>query len=96
MIERSLGDDAGARRHLQEALRTNPRFSPARVPPAKEALASIGQPPAGGPENMQPVKPWVAPDLPKAAKPTPPASAAKPKPKPSPSPGPGKPGPARV
>lgn len=94
MIERGLGDDAGARRHLQEALRTNPRFSPVRVPLAKEALASIGQPPAGGPENMQPTKPWVAPDLPKAAKSKPPAPAAKPKPKPSPSPG--KPSPAKA
>ncbi|ROQ97786.1 Tfp pilus assembly protein PilF [Streptomyces sp. 2132.2] len=77
MIERGLGDEAGARRYLQEALRTNPRFSPARVPQAKQALAAIGQPAAGGPENMQPAKPWVAPELPKAAKP-----------KPSPKPGP--------
>ncbi|MEV0414872.1 tetratricopeptide repeat protein [Streptomyces sp. NPDC050448] len=91
MIERSLGDDAGARRHLQEALRTNPRFSPVRVPQAKEALASIGQPPAGGPENMQPRTPWVAPDLPKAAKPKPAAAKPKPsprKPKPTPTPTP--------
>lgn len=77
MIERGLGDEAGARRHLQEALRTNPHFSPVRGPLAKDALASIGQPPAGGPENMQPTTPWVAPELPKA-KPSP-------KPKPSPS-----------
>ncbi|MFE4637259.1 tetratricopeptide repeat protein [Streptomyces sp. NPDC056773] len=79
LIERGLGDDAAARRHLEEALRTNPRFSPVRAPLAKEALAAIGKPPAGGPENMQPTKPWVAPELPKA-KPSP-----KPKPKPSPS-----------
>ncbi|KJY40634.1 tetratricopeptide repeat protein, partial [Streptomyces sp. NRRL S-444] len=85
MIERGLGDDAGARRHLEEALRTNPRFSPARVPLAKQALASIGQPPPGGPENMQPTKPWVAPDLPKAAKP-----------KPSPSPKPAESGPSKA
>lgn len=77
MIERGLGDEAGARRHLQETLRTNPHFSPVRGPLAKDALATIGQPPAGGPENMQPTTPWVAPELPKA----------KPKPgaKPSPS-----------
>lgn len=91
MIERSLGDDAGARRHLQEALRTNPRFSPVRVPQAKEALASIGQPVPGGPENMQPRTPWVAPELPKAEKPKPAAAQPKPpatKPKPSPQPSP--------
>lgn len=76
MIERGLGDVAGARRHLEEALRTNPRFSPVRAPLAKKALAAIAKPPAGGPENMQPTKPWVAPELPKA-KPVP-----KPKPKP--------------
>ncbi|WP_308346133.1 hypothetical protein [Streptomyces sp. ISL-66] len=66
MIERALGDEAAARRHLQETLRTNPRFSPVHGPLAKDALASIGQPPAGGPENMQPATPWVAPELPKA------------------------------
>ncbi|WP_279346123.1 lipopolysaccharide assembly protein LapB [Streptomyces sp. AP-93] len=77
VIERGLGDVAGARRHLEEALRTNPRFSPVRAPLAKQALATIGKPPAGGPENLQPTTPWVAPELPKAAKP-----AAKPKPKP--------------
>lgn len=81
MIERGLGDEAGARRHLQEALRTNPRFSPVRGPLAKDALASIGQPPAGGPENMQPTTPWVAPELPKAK----PKPGAKPGPSPSPS-----------
>lgn len=76
LIERGLGDEAAARRHLEEALRTNPRFSPVRGPLAKDALASIGKPPAGGPENMRPTTPWVAPELPKAAKP---AAAAKPK-----------------
>ncbi|MEU9377370.1 tetratricopeptide repeat protein [Streptomyces sp. NPDC048255] len=96
MIERALGDEAAARRHLQEALRTNPHFSPLRGPLAKQALASIGQPPPGGPENLQPATPWVAPELPKAAKPVakpvakpkPPAEppAAKPTPKPSPAP----------
>ncbi|MFD9572699.1 hypothetical protein ACFWBI_22990 [Streptomyces sp. NPDC059982] len=77
MIERSLGDEAAARRHLEEAMRTNPGFSPLRGPLAKEALASIGQPSEGGPENMQPRTPWVAPELPK---PNPPKPAA-PKPK---------------
>ncbi|MGW0395674.1 tetratricopeptide repeat protein [Streptomyces sp. NPDC003042] len=97
MIERDLGDEAAARRHLQEALRTNPVFSPLRGPRAKAALEAIGRPAAGGPENMQPRRPWVAPELPKpmppAVKPMPPAvkpvpPSAKPKPKPTPAPSP--------
>lgn len=79
MIERGLGDEAATRRHLQEAMRTNPRFSPLRVPAAKEALAALAQPAAGGPENVLPTKRWVAPELPK---PRPPAAKPKPKPKP--------------
>ncbi len=81
VIEQGLGDEAGTRRHLQEALRTNPKFSPVRGPLAKEALASIGQPPSGGPENMQPRTPWVAPELPKAS----PSPTPSPAPKPSPA-----------
>ncbi|WCD86694.1 Lipopolysaccharide assembly protein B [Streptomyces xanthophaeus] len=99
MIERGLGDEAAARRHLQEAMRTNPVFSPLRAPLAKKVLDMIGQPPPGGPENLQPTAPWVAPELPKAAKPKPepkpePKAKAEPKtepkgdPKPSPSPSP--------
>ncbi|MET9606053.1 tetratricopeptide repeat protein [Streptomyces sp. NPDC006512] len=65
MIERGLGDEAAARRYLQEALRTNPAFSPVRGPLAKQALETIGQPAPGGPENMQPRTPWVAPEMPK-------------------------------
>lgn len=78
MIERGLGDEAATRRHLQEAMRTNPRFSPLRAPAAKEALAAIAEPAAGGPENLLPTKPWVAPELPK---PNPPKAKPKPKPK---------------
>ncbi len=74
MIERVLGDEAGARRHLEEALRTNPYFSPLRGPLAKEALEALGQPPPGGPENIRPTGRWVEPELPK------------PNPKPSPAP----------
>ncbi|MCX5198436.1 hypothetical protein OOK31_31905 [Streptomyces sp. NBC_00249] len=90
VIERGVGDEAGARRHLQEAMRTNPRFSPVRGPLAKEALESVGQPPPGGPEHMQPTTPWTPPDLPK------PNPKPKPKPKPAkPAPG-GKSSPAGV
>ncbi|GHH24474.1 tetratricopeptide repeat protein [Streptomyces lanatus] len=44
MIERELDMPGAARRHLQEALRINPRFSPTRVPLAEEALAELGEP----------------------------------------------------
>jgi tetratricopeptide (TPR) repeat protein len=43
MIERELERAGPARRHLQEALRINPYFSPLRVPLAKEALAALGE-----------------------------------------------------
>ncbi|MFE5819343.1 tetratricopeptide repeat protein [Streptomyces sp. NPDC056479] len=44
MIERELKRPGAARRHLQEALRINPRFSPTRVPLAEEALKELGEP----------------------------------------------------
>ncbi|MFE2169015.1 tetratricopeptide repeat protein [Streptomyces sp. NPDC059447] len=86
MIERGVGDEAATRRHLQEALRINPGFSPLRAPLAKEALAAIAAPPPGGPENILPTKPWVAPELPKPKPVAKPASKPAPKPKPSPTP----------
>ncbi|MFF4491704.1 tetratricopeptide repeat protein [Streptomyces sp. NPDC001544] len=45
MIEGELEQTGPARRHLQEALRINPYFSPLRVPVAREALARLGEPP---------------------------------------------------
>ncbi|MEV6652301.1 tetratricopeptide repeat protein [Streptomyces sp. NPDC051219] len=48
-IERALGRPGPARRHLEEALRTNPQFSPLRAPLAREALTALGEPPPGGP-----------------------------------------------
>lgn len=45
MIEQELELVWPARRHLQEALRINPYFSPLRVPLAKQALAALGDPP---------------------------------------------------
>ncbi|MFJ7078160.1 tetratricopeptide repeat protein [Streptomyces sp. NPDC098781] len=44
MIERELKMPGAARRHLREALRINPGFSPTRVPLAEEALAELGEP----------------------------------------------------
>ncbi|MER7489768.1 tetratricopeptide repeat protein [Streptomyces sp. NPDC126497] len=44
MIERSLGRHGAARRHLEEALRINPWFSPLWAPRAKAALARLGEP----------------------------------------------------
>ncbi len=48
-IERDLGLSGPARRHLTEALRINPYFSPLLVPAAREALTALGEPAAGGP-----------------------------------------------
>ncbi|MFF2365862.1 tetratricopeptide repeat protein [Streptomyces sp. NPDC058122] len=48
-IERDLGLSGPARRHLAEALRINPYFSPLLAPAAREALTALGEPPAGGP-----------------------------------------------
>ncbi|MFK0287206.1 tetratricopeptide repeat protein [Streptomyces sp. NPDC090499] len=46
MTERDLDLEAPARRHLQDALRTNPYFSPLQAPAAHAALTALGnQPP---------------------------------------------------
>ncbi|MFF7449228.1 MULTISPECIES: tetratricopeptide repeat protein [unclassified Streptomyces] len=45
MIERRLERYGPARRHLREALRINPYFSPLHVPTARQALAALGEPP---------------------------------------------------
>ncbi|MFC9912641.1 tetratricopeptide repeat protein [Streptomyces sp. NPDC127197] len=44
MIEKELGLDGPARRHLREALRINPYFSPLHVPVAEAALGELGEP----------------------------------------------------
>ncbi|MGW1891675.1 tetratricopeptide repeat protein [Streptomyces sp. NPDC002004] len=70
-IERALDDDGPARRHLTDALRVNPAFSPLLVPRAKQGLAALGDPPPGGPTDMDgPAQPMTSPS------PTPSASAA--------------------
>ncbi|MGW1540528.1 tetratricopeptide repeat protein [Streptomyces sp. NPDC002309] len=45
MIENSLGMPGSARRHLEEALRINPYFSPLFAPTARERLKALGEPP---------------------------------------------------
>lgn len=52
-VERELELDGPARRHIGEALRINPAFSPLLAPLAKEALAALGEPSAGGPEKTR-------------------------------------------
>ncbi|MDL2079623.1 tetratricopeptide repeat protein [Streptomyces sp. GXMU-J15] len=46
MIERDLERSGPARRHLQEALRINPYFSPLHAPRAHRALKELGEPAA--------------------------------------------------
>ncbi len=48
-IEYALRLDGPARRHLTEALRINPYFSPLHAPAARTALAELGEPTADGP-----------------------------------------------
>ncbi|GGZ22252.1 hypothetical protein GCM10010365_48060 [Streptomyces poonensis] len=48
-IEDALGLDGPARRHLTEALRVNPYFSPLHVPQARAVLARLGEPAEEGP-----------------------------------------------
>lgn len=43
-IERALGREGAARRHLAEALRLNPHFSPLLAPRAEKALKALGEP----------------------------------------------------
>ncbi|WAL95761.1 tetratricopeptide repeat protein [Streptomyces sp. Je 1-369] len=51
-IERELMYYGASRRHLNEAVRINPYFSPLSVPAAKRALEALGDPPEGGPEEI--------------------------------------------
>jgi tetratricopeptide (TPR) repeat protein len=44
MIERQLRRDGAARRHLAEALRINPYFSPLHARTARTALVALGEP----------------------------------------------------
>ncbi|MFJ2741586.1 tetratricopeptide repeat protein [Streptomyces sp. NPDC087440] len=51
-IERTLGEYGAARRHLEEALRVHPSFSPLWAPRARTSLDRLGAPPSGGPRNV--------------------------------------------
>ncbi|MEV6396470.1 hypothetical protein AB0M39_17095 [Streptomyces sp. NPDC051907] len=51
-IERALGLYGAARRHIGEALRTNPYFSPLLAPLARATLTDLGEPPEGGPRKV--------------------------------------------
>ncbi|MFH8986572.1 tetratricopeptide repeat protein [Streptomyces sp. NPDC017940] len=51
-IERSLERYGAARRHLGEALRINPYFSPLGVPAVRKALRALGEPVGGGPSQV--------------------------------------------
>lgn len=48
-IERALDMPGEARRHLEDALRTNPHFSPLRAEAARSALAALEGEPGGAP-----------------------------------------------
>ncbi|QNS05950.1 tetratricopeptide repeat protein [Streptomyces xanthii] len=52
VVERELDLAGPARRHLGEALRINPAFSPLDAPRARAALDSLGEPDEGGPAQM--------------------------------------------
>ncbi|MGW0703296.1 tetratricopeptide repeat protein [Streptomyces sp. NPDC002867] len=71
-IEQALGDEGRARRYIEEALRTNPDFSPLYAPAAREALEALGEPSAGGPvdvdgDGLPDKEPWEPPAVPPAA-----------------------------
>ncbi|MEU5569643.1 tetratricopeptide repeat protein [Streptomyces coeruleorubidus] len=52
MIERELERYGAARRHLAEALRINPHFSPLHAPAARAASEALGEPPDEEPPEM--------------------------------------------
>ncbi|WP_037649057.1 tetratricopeptide repeat protein [Streptomyces flavidovirens] len=51
VIENDVREYGPARRHLEEALRINPSFSPLLAPRAREALNALGEPRRGGPRR---------------------------------------------
>lgn len=53
-IERALEERGPARRHLTEALRINPHFSPLLAPKATKAVAALGEPSDELPQELRP------------------------------------------
>ncbi|MFD7456056.1 tetratricopeptide repeat protein [Streptomyces sp. NPDC059868] len=79
MIERDLKLHGPARRHLEEALRLNPYFSPLHVPLARTALKALGEPPDKLPPDVRPPKvrrPDVRPPAERTPQVRPPAERA--------------------
>ncbi|MBM7056972.1 tetratricopeptide repeat protein [Streptomyces durocortorensis] len=68
VIQRELADYGPARRNLEQAVRTDPAFSPLAAPLAREALDALGEPPPGGPGDMPPPPPPPPPPAPKPTK----------------------------
>ncbi|CAM5270812.1 MULTISPECIES: tetratricopeptide repeat protein [Streptomyces] len=62
VIQRALAHYGPARRNLEQAVRTNPAFSPLAAPLAREALDALGEPPPGGPGDMRPPSPPPSPE----------------------------------
>ncbi|WP_411079334.1 tetratricopeptide repeat protein [Streptomyces sp. cmx-18-6] len=90
VIERELAQYGSARRHLGEAVRTNPAFSPLDAPKARQALEALGEPPSGGPRDMRPPPP-AAPEPKREARPEPQRESPEPQ---APAPAPSKTAPA--
>ncbi|MEV0009342.1 tetratricopeptide repeat protein [Streptomyces sp. NPDC047973] len=88
VIESSLGQDGPARGHLQDALRTDPRFSPLAAPLAREALEALGEPAEGGPAQILPPSQAPAPEPTAAPSAPAPSPEAEDEPKADPSPAP--------
>ncbi|MFH9609309.1 tetratricopeptide repeat protein [Streptomyces sp. NPDC017448] len=99
VIQRELGRYGPARRNLEQAVRTNPAFSPLDAPLAREALEELGEPPSGGPGDTRPPAPPPAPEPAPKREPGPaaesgprrpgaPAASKSPAPAPSPTPTP--------
>ncbi|MEU4922126.1 hypothetical protein AB0G29_22575 [Streptomyces parvus] len=98
VIQRALADYGPARRNLEQAVRTNPAFSPLAAPLAREALDALGEPPPGGPGDMQPPPPPPSPPAPEPKREAEPEKKQEPEPekKPeAPAPAPSRTAPAK-
>lgn len=94
VMEAESGDAGAARRHLEEALRTDPAFSPLDAPAARRALDKLGEPAGGGPQDLgaapdpdpDPDPAAAAPEPQREAPAEPPAPATPAAPEPAPAP----------